>query len=145
MKGLIILMSQLNCIYFIIEKCRLPGLLSYPYGNIKNNRAYWKCNLGKSVSLCCPEGYLYRPYQGCVEFNGKTETCPPIVYHEGACDMRPVFGNATYYERIVHGNWIRMPCAPGTHYDPTECACSLFYPTYISNGMHFMYMYVFRQ
>ncbi|XP_071120172.1 protein PIF-like [Mytilus edulis] len=115
------------------EKCRLPGLLSYPYGNIKNNRAYWKCNLGKSVSLCCPEGYLYRPYQGCVEFNGKTETCPPIVFHEGACDMRPVFGNATYYERIVHGNWIRMPCAPGTHYDPTECACSLFYPTYISN------------
>lgn len=122
---------------FLVEKCKLPGLLSYPFKTIRNNRGYWKCNLGKSVAMCCPDGYLYRPYQGCVEHDGPTDPCPPNIYHEGACDSKPIFGNLTHYDQFVEGHgWLRRPCAPGTHYNPVDCACT-FHAAYIpgSKGM----------
>ena len=87
--------------------------------------------------MCCPDGYLYRPYQGCVEHDGPTDPCPPNIYHEGACDSKPIFGNLTHYDQFAEGHgWLRRPCAPGTHYNPVDCACT-FHAAYIpgSKGM----------
>lgn len=42
------------------------------------------------------------------------------------CDKRPIPGSEGMFEQQVNGAWMKMPCAPGTQYNPTACSCSMF-------------------
>ncbi|XP_062621271.1 sushi, von Willebrand factor type A, EGF and pentraxin domain-containing protein 1-like isoform X4 [Saccostrea cucullata] len=107
------------------EKCRLPALKSYAMQHVQNCRAYWKCILGKSYGMCCPEGKRYKPYVGCITDSSCTDACPPLSAGLGACDSRMIFGNPAFFEQYVPGhNWIKMPCPPGTSYNAADCACT---------------------
>lgn len=134
----------INILYISLlsEKCALPGLLSYPYRTITNNRAYWQCYLGMSRGMCCPEGFIYKQYQGCEEYDGPTDPCPPTIHHEGSCDSRPILDDQGWYEQYAPGHgWIKMPCAPGTHYNPADCQCS-FHTSFIP-GHKGLYFHIF--
>lgn len=111
------------------EKCQLPVLKSYAMDHVKNCRAFWKCILGKSYGMCCPEGKRYKPYVGCVSDPTCTDACPPMSAGLGSCDSRPIFGVPAKFEQYVPGyGWREMPCAPGTQYNPSECGCTTNVP-----------------
>ncbi|KAK3102854.1 hypothetical protein FSP39_014448, partial [Pinctada imbricata] len=113
--------EQVQCMH---EKCHMPGLLTYPYGNKTSCKAFWKCNLGKSIGMCCPDGYAYDSHQGCVHDPDCKDTCPPLVYHEGACDTRPSWKNPYGYQQFIPGlGWKEMECGSGSKYDCTSCKC----------------------
>lgn len=41
------------------------------------------------------------------------------------CDKRPVFQNKNAFEQRIPGfGWVKMPCAGGTTYNPTDCECT---------------------
>ena len=94
----------------------------------ENCRAYWRCNLGKSVGLCCPPGKIYRPYFGCVNDvkNVCKAICPPISKEgQGKCTSRTYYDDPKFYEKqLVGWGWVKMPCAPGTVYDHAQCGCA---------------------
>lgn len=115
------------------EKCRFPGLLSYPYTGVNNCRAHWACNEGRSEARCCPQGYAYRPYYGCTPDPKCNDRCPPQFFNDvtGPCNTRPNAESLLHYEQLVNGHgWMKRPCAPGTQYDPVSCVCA-FHTGYI--------------
>lgn len=118
-----------NFVTFLVEKCQLPVLKSYAMDHVQNCRAFWKCILGKSYGMCCPEGKRYKPYVGCVDDPTCTDACPPMSAGLGSCDSRPIFGVPAKFEQYVPGyGWREMPCAPGTQYNPAECGCTTNVP-----------------
>nr|QDO66815.1 hypothetical protein [Pinctada fucata] len=115
--------AEVNCPN---DKCRHPRLLSYPYQGTTSCRAYWKCNFGKAIGMCCPEGYEYNAFGGCVKSKKCNDTCPPQLINEGPCDKRPSWKNEKGFEQYVYGfGWVDMPCAPGSRFDCNTCECSL--------------------
>ncbi|XP_061177914.1 protein PIF-like [Saccostrea echinata] len=108
------------------DKCGKPRITSYAYSNTGNCRAHWACNFGKATATCCLEGFRYVPYVGCKKDPKCTDPCPPTFQQEGPCDTRMIFNEPRYFEQFVNGlGWLKMPCAPGTQYDPNTCQCSL--------------------
>ncbi|KAJ8298765.1 hypothetical protein KUTeg_022825, partial [Tegillarca granosa] len=90
-----------------------------------NCRAYWQCN-GHSHPKCCEKGHAYKEGVGCISDPSCKMECPPmkIGRHVG-CDKRPVFQNKAAFEQRIPGfGWVKMPCAGGTTYNPTDCECT---------------------
>ena len=113
----------------LVEKCKLPVLKSYAMQHVQNCRAFWKCILGKSYGMCCPEGKRYKPYVGCTTDPSCTDACPPMTAGLGSCDSRPIFDVPNKFEQYVPGHgWIQMPCPLGTQYNPAECGCTMNVP-----------------
>ncbi|XP_055995640.1 sushi, von Willebrand factor type A, EGF and pentraxin domain-containing protein 1-like isoform X2 [Ostrea edulis] len=112
------------------ENCRIPTLKSYAMNHVKNCRAYWKCILGKSYGMCCPEGKRYKPYVGCITDPKCDDACPPLTAGLGACDNRMIFGDPNHFEQFVPGmGWIKMPCPLGTQYNAVDCGCTTHGPS----------------
>lgn len=98
--------------------------------HVKNCRAYWKCILGKSYGMCCPEGKRYKPYVGCITDPKCDDACPPLTAGLGACDNRMIFGDPNHFEQFVPGmGWIKMPCPLGTQYNAVDCGCTTHGPS----------------
>lgn len=131
---------------FFVEKCQLPVLKSYAMDHVQNCRAFWKCILGKSYGMCCPEGKRYKPYVGCITDPSCTDPCPPMSAGLGSCDSRPIFGVPEKFEQYVPGHgWISMPCAPGTQYNPSECGCTTNVPVQQTDKSTYPYMQNFNR
>lgn len=130
MHNYLVFINTISILFLIfVEKCQLPVLKSYAMDHVKNCRAFWKCILGKSYGMCCPEGKRYKPYVGCVSDPTCTDACPPMSAGLGSCDSRPIFGVPAKFEQYVPGyGWREMPCAPGTQYNPSECGCTTNVP-----------------
>ena len=41
------------------------------------------------------------------------------------CDKQPAILDTMYRQHVGNNRWIDLPCAPGTAYNPVDCACSL--------------------
>ncbi|KAL5006241.1 hypothetical protein ScPMuIL_015047 [Solemya velum] len=106
------------------DPCQNPSLVTYPY-DIVSRRAFWECYNGKSVAMCCPLGQSYRPYIGCQIDPTSNDSCPPQSENP-TCDRRAVPVSPTHFEQNMPGfGWVRMPCAPGTKFNPKDCNCTL--------------------
>jgi hypothetical protein len=42
------------------------------------------------------------------------------------CDKKPVPDDPDFFEQFVEFNsWVKMPCAPGTHFNAKDCHCTV--------------------
>lgn len=53
------------------------------------------------------------------------------------CDKKPVKDDPDFFEQYVEFNgWVKMPCAPGTHFNAEDCHCTVMavFNTTTGNG-----------
>lgn len=42
------------------------------------------------------------------------------------CDKKPVLDDPDFFEQYVeYSGWVKMPCAPGTHFNAKDCHCTV--------------------
>ena len=106
----------------IADKCSIPSILSYPFGNMENCKAHWVCSHGKSIPMCCPKGQAYVPFKGCVSQPGCNDPCPLRERRE--CGKRMMWDELDKYEEFVYGyGWVKKSCEHGFIFDSDSCQC----------------------
>ncbi|XP_062574944.1 protein PIF-like [Saccostrea cucullata] len=87
---------------------------------------FWTCLNKTSLPVCCTLGYRFQPAQGCVLDSTCGEPCPPKQNTLTNRDCRkwvdPHDGQS--YLEEVHNRNISRPCAPGSFFDHSACACT---------------------
>lgn len=97
-------------------------MLSYPFGNMENCKVHWICSNGKSVPMCCSEGYGYVPFKGCIPQPGCKDSC--LLQEKQGCNKRMIWDQLDKYEEFVYGyGWVKKCCRPGHIYDSDNCKC----------------------
>lgn len=105
-----------------LDKCSIPSIVSYPFGNMENCKAHWVCSHGKSVPMCCPEGQGYVPFKGCVPQSNCKDICPLEKKEE--CNKRMTWDELDKYEEFFYGyGWVKKCCKPGHIFDSDSCQC----------------------
>lgn len=114
--------STFNLFSLPVDKCSIPSIVSYPFGNMENCKAHWVCSHGKSVPMCCPEGQGYVPFKGCVPQSNCKDICPLEKKEE--CNKRMTWDELDKYEEFFYGyGWVKKCCKPGHIFDSDSCHC----------------------
>ncbi|XP_069111170.1 uncharacterized protein [Argopecten irradians] len=101
------------------DLCRNPSLTSYDSGLNENCRAFWSCERGHSVPLCCEKYHSYRHGQ-CVEDSNCTTACPEPCQNTDTTAYPNELNCRSFYE--CHDKKSKsMCCADGQSYMNGTC------------------------
>lgn len=99
------------------------------YGHNSNCRAYWACERGHSVPVCCPSGTSYVAGFGCARNVTCTDTCMDFgnlksMIQASQCKLLSMDMDPHYYFEFVAGmGWVVRMCASGSMFEQAYCKC----------------------